>query len=78
MFAIPWLAFAAIATIPILIEYLDTGLVPRFPTLILAAAAFIIGINLIAAGWVISRIAQVRTEDLRISYLAIPAYSAEA
>jgi glycosyltransferase involved in cell wall biosynthesis len=78
MFAIPWLAFAAIATIPILIEYLDTGLVPRFPTLILAAAAFIISINLIAAGWVISRIAQVRTEDLRLSYLAIPAYSAEA
>jgi len=77
MFAIPWFAFAAIATIPILIEYLETGLVPRFPTLIMAAAAFIIGINLIAAGWVISRIAQVRTEELRLSYLATPAYSAE-
>lgn len=78
LFAIPWFVFAAIATAPILIEYLETGLVPRFPTLIMAAAAFIIGINLVAAGWVISRVAQVRTEELRMSYLGIPAFSVEA
>jgi glycosyltransferase involved in cell wall biosynthesis len=77
LFAMPWFAFALIATIPVLIEYFETGLVPRFPTLIMAAAAFIIGINLVAAGWVISRIAQVRLEDLRIRYLAIPAFSVD-
>lgn len=75
LFAMPWFAFSIIATVPVLFEYFQTGLVPRFPTLILAAAAFIIGINLVAAGWVISRIAQVRLEDLRIRYLAIPAFS---
>lgn len=77
LFAMPWFAFALIATTPVLIEYFETGLVPRFPTLIMAAAAFIIGINLVAAGWVISRIAQVRLEDLRIRYLAIPAFSVD-
>lgn len=77
LFALPWFAFALIATIPVLVEYFETGLVPRFPTLIMAAAAFIIGINLVAAGWVISRIAQVRLEDLRIRYLAIPVFSVD-
>ena len=78
LFAIPWFAFAIIATVPVLVEYFETGLVPRFPTLIMAAAAFIIGINLVAAGWVISRIAQVRTEEIKIRYLAIPIFSVDA
>ena len=62
----------ALAT-PILIEYLETGLVPRFPTAILATGLSIVGALLLACGLILDSVARGRRELKRLAYLAIPA-----
>jgi glycosyltransferase involved in cell wall biosynthesis len=55
--------------IPIVIEYLDTGKVPRFPTAILCSALSIIAVVCIATGLILDVIAHVRRETKRLAYL---------
>jgi glycosyltransferase involved in cell wall biosynthesis len=59
--------------VPVIIEYLQTGLVPRFPTAI-AAVGFMIGALLCAAVAVIlDSVVTGRREAKRLVYLSIPA-----
>jgi len=62
----------AILFIPIFIEFLQTGLVPRFPTLIVAVAIGLGGFASFAVGAVLDAQAQNFAETKRLAYLRLP------
>ncbi|MBR0655050.1 glycosyltransferase [Plastoroseomonas arctica] len=57
--------------IPVLAEFLRTGLVPRLPTAILSAVLVLAGLLSLAAGLVLDTVTRGRLEAKRIAYLAI-------
>jgi glycosyltransferase involved in cell wall biosynthesis len=59
--------------IPLIGEYLATGLVPKFPTAILAAALVNLGALLIIAGLTLDLVTKARQEIKRLAYLSIRA-----
>lgn len=63
---------AAILFIPIFIEFLRTGLVPRFPTLIVSVAIGLGGFASFAVGAVLDAQAQHFAETKRLAYLRLP------
>jgi len=63
---------ASVLFIPILIEFLRTGLVPRFPTLIVSAALAIVGVGAFFAGAILDAQAQHFAETKRLAYLRLP------
>lgn len=67
------LAFAAIAlAIPIVITFIDTGLVPRFPTAILATGMMLLAFLSLACGLILATVTRGRQELKRLRYLQIP------
>jgi hypothetical protein len=68
------LALVAVALgIPVIIDYVHTGLVPRFPTAILASAMMVISVISMATGAILDLVAHVRREAKRLVYLQHPA-----
>ena len=65
---------AVILAIPLFETYLQTGLVPRFPTAILCAALTLFGLILLTCGLVLDTVTKGRIEAKRIAYLAHPAF----
>ncbi|MFC7486626.1 glycosyltransferase [Knoellia sp. CPCC 206453] len=59
--------------IPVISDYVNTGLVPRFPTAILAAAVMTIAGLTFAVGYILDAIRHGREENARLSYLRLPA-----
>ena len=57
--------------IPVLSEFLRTGLVPRLPTAILSAGLVLGGLLSLAAGLILDTVTRGRLEAKRIAYLAI-------
>jgi glycosyltransferase involved in cell wall biosynthesis len=64
---------AIILAVPLLITYLDTGQVPRFPTAILATGLVIIAVLSFFAGLILDTVTRGRREMRRLAYLAYPA-----
>ena len=64
---------AIILAVPLLITYLDTGQVPRFPTAILATGLVIISVLSFFAGLILDTVTRGRREMRRLAYLAYPA-----
>ncbi|HEU0036484.1 MAG TPA: glycosyltransferase family 2 protein [Kofleriaceae bacterium] len=64
---------AVILGIPILLHYLDTGLVPRVPTAVLCSALVVIAVLCGATGLILDLVAHVRRESKRLVYLQHPA-----
>lgn len=62
---------------PLFETYLNTGLVPRFPTAILCAALMLFGVILLTCGIVLNTVTKGRTEVKRFAYLTNPAPSEE-
>jgi glycosyltransferase involved in cell wall biosynthesis len=72
------LALAAIIlSIPLALTYLDTGLVPRFPTAILATGLMILASLSFFAGLILDTVVRGRREVRRLAYLAHPAPGTE-
>jgi glycosyltransferase involved in cell wall biosynthesis len=68
------LVFAAIIlAVPLLLTYLDTGLVPRFPTAILVTGMVVIAVLSFFAGLILDTVTRGRREMRRLAYLAHPA-----
>jgi glycosyltransferase involved in cell wall biosynthesis len=68
------LLFAAvILSVPLVLTYLQTGLVPRFPTAILATGMTIIAVLCFFAGLILDTVTRGRREVRRLAYLAHPA-----
>lgn len=57
---------------PVVVTYMHTGLVPRFPTAILATGIMILASLSLAAGFVLDTVTHGRREMKRLFYLAIP------
>jgi glycosyltransferase involved in cell wall biosynthesis len=63
---------AVILAVPLVITYADTGLVPRFPTAILATGLVILSALSLFAGLILDTVVRGRREMRRLAYLAVP------
>jgi hypothetical protein len=63
---------AVVLSMPLLETYLESGLVPRFPTAILSAALTIVGVFSIFSGLILDMTTKSRQEMKRLFYLSIP------
>jgi glycosyltransferase involved in cell wall biosynthesis len=58
--------------VPVIVEFTHTGLVPRFPTAILAAAIVILSFLSFACGLILDTVSRGRAETRRLAYLSFP------
>lgn len=73
-----WIAFALFATgtglfVPILLEFLATHLVPKFPTLIVCVGLWVMGMLLLICGIILSSIKKYTEQLFEIEILRFPA-----
>ncbi len=59
--------------VPLLVTFLETGLVPRFPTAILSTGIMILAVLSFTAGMILDTVTRGRREAKRMHYLAVPA-----
>jgi glycosyltransferase involved in cell wall biosynthesis len=64
--------------LPVFLEFLDTGLVRRFPTAILSMGLGIIAVVCVATGFILDLVAHVRREAKLLAYLSYAAPRASA
>ena len=60
--------------LPVVFEFLKTGLVPRLPTAVLAMGFVLLSFLSLVCGMVLDSVARGRKEFKRLAYLAIPAF----
>jgi len=80
-FGFSGLVFAMMAiflSIPVVLTYLQTGQVPRFPTAILATGLMILAFLNFFAGLILDTVVRGRREVRRLAYLQYPAPGADA
>jgi glycosyltransferase involved in cell wall biosynthesis len=65
-----FMLIAAVLLAPIIVTYLDTGLVPRFPTLFLAISLLVSALLSLACGLILDTVTCGRREMKRLAYLA--------
>lgn len=65
-------AISILLAMPIVFEYFQTGLVPRFPTAILSAAIMICALLSFVCGLILDNVTRGRHEIKRLAYLSIP------
>jgi glycosyltransferase involved in cell wall biosynthesis len=67
------LVLAALVLIyPVIVQYLETGLVPRFPTAILATGMVLSGLFSFACGMILDTVTKGRRESKLLAYLTVP------
>jgi hypothetical protein len=67
------LTLASVALgLPVIAEFMRTGLVPRLPTAVLATGLILLGMLALACGLILDSVARGRREMKRLAYLAIP------
>ena len=66
------LILAGVLMYPILVTFFVTGLVPRFPTAILATGISILAFLSFTAGMILDTVTRGRREAKRMCYLATP------
>ena len=69
---------ALVLAVPLLLTYLDTGLVPRMPTAILVTGMIIVAVLSFFAGLILDTVTRGRREMRRLAYLAHPGPQPEA
>lgn len=65
--------FSMLIAIPVIVDYFETGLVPRFPTAILSGLGIVAGLILGATAVILDSVVTGRREVKRLRYLEIPA-----
>ncbi|MCC7047643.1 MAG: glycosyltransferase [Alphaproteobacteria bacterium] len=60
-------------SVPVVFTYLETGLVPRLPTAVLATGVMLLAFLSLVCGLILDTVTRGRRELRRLSYLAIPA-----
>jgi hypothetical protein len=71
LFAALFSLTAVVLGLPLLSTYLETGLVPRFPTAILATGLMLLAGLSLGCGLILDSVARGRLEQKRILYLAV-------
>ena len=69
------LLMAAVVFAPVLRTYLQTGLVPRLPTAVLATGLVLLSFLSLTCGLILDSVTRGRKEVKRLAYLAVPAPS---
>jgi glycosyltransferase involved in cell wall biosynthesis len=64
-------------SIPVFATYLETGLVPRFPTAVLAASIMLLAFLSLTCGLILDTVTHGRREIKRLAYLTIPGVTAK-
>lgn len=72
------LAAALILSVPLIVTYAETGLVPRFPTAILITGMVIIAVLCFFAGLILDTVTRGRREMRRLAYLSLSGPQAPA
>jgi glycosyltransferase involved in cell wall biosynthesis len=62
--------------LPVLSDYVETGLVPKMPSWVLSMALMMISFMIFTAGLILDSLARARAEQLHIHYLSLPSASA--
>ena len=57
-------------SIPLLVTFADTGLVPRLPTAIISASLILLSLLLTVSGLILDSLAKSRIETKRLAYLS--------
>ena len=70
--ALAFLSLGIILGVPVVIEFLQIGLVPRLPTAVLSTGLMLLGFLALACGLILDAVARGRKETKRLAYLAIP------
>lgn len=65
-------AMSIILMLPILAEFVQTGLVPRLPTAVLSMFMMLLGFLSLACGLILATVTRGRNEMKRLQYLSIP------
>ena len=65
---------AAVLAIPVIADYVETGLVPRLPTAVLATGVVLLSFLSFTCGLVLDSVARGRREIKRLAYLSIPPF----
>ena len=63
-------------SLPVLLTYLETGLVPRLPTAVLAASTMLLGFLALTCGLILDTVTHGRRELKRLAYLTVPSVGA--
>jgi glycosyltransferase involved in cell wall biosynthesis len=63
---------SVLLAIPVIGDYLRTGLVPRLPTALLSTGLMLISVLSLACGLILSTVTRGRMETKRLTYLSIP------
>lgn len=66
-----FLAASLLFMTPVLVEYFETGLVPRMPTWVFSLVLLMISIMLFAVGLILDSLARARTEQSRMHYMTL-------
>jgi glycosyltransferase involved in cell wall biosynthesis len=67
------LAVVSVLSIPVVITFIETGLVPRLPTAVLSMGLMIMAMLLVSSGLVLDTVTRGRREMKMLSYLSQPA-----
>jgi glycosyltransferase involved in cell wall biosynthesis len=64
-----------VIAVPVVADYMRTGLVPRLPTAVLSTGLVLLGFLSIACGLILDSVSRGRKEMKRLAYLAVPAFA---
>ncbi|NGO51264.1 glycosyltransferase [Allomesorhizobium camelthorni] len=67
-----FLIASTVLGVPVLIEFLETGLVPRIPTWVLSVGLLLLSMLMVVTGLVLDSVSRGRAEQKRIFYLSMP------
>lgn len=73
LIAVALAVFSIVLMAPVLIEYAETGLVPRLPTAVLSTGLMILSFLSLSCGLILDTVTRGRREMKRMRYLNIPA-----
>ena len=62
-------AVAAVLFYPVLVTYLETGVVPRFPTLIVSIGLSVMAMMMVVCGLILDTVTRTQLEIRRLLYL---------
>lgn len=65
--------FSVAVSVPLLLTYIETGLVPRLPTAVLAASIMMLAFLALTCGLILDTVTHGRREIKRLAYLTVPA-----
>lgn len=73
LIALVLVALSVGLAVPVVVTFLETGLVPRFPTAILSTGIMLLAFLSLTCGLILHSLSRARIEAKRMRYLAIPA-----